>query len=155
MASPCVIIGYGSPIRGDDAVGPLVADQLIEQIQSPSVEVFSRHVLTADLVEDICRARLVIFLDAATDGPVGEVLCRRLRPVAQPSSSMPHSLGPAELLGWVQQLYDRCPEAYLLSVRGETFAFSHYQLTPKVAIAVEPLAAKVRELIAPHCDSPS
>ena len=52
-----VIIGYGSPIRGDDAIGPLVADRLMDELESPSVSVLSRHILTAELIEELTPRR--------------------------------------------------------------------------------------------------
>ena len=66
-----VIIGFGSPIRGDDAFGPLVADKLIEELQYPEVEIFSRHILTAEMAESLRDATLVLFIDASIEGAVG------------------------------------------------------------------------------------
>lgn len=143
-----VIIGYGSPIRGDDAIGPLVADRLMEELESSSVSVHSLHILTAELIEELAGAELVIFLDASTDGPVGEVCCRPLAPVTEAASSMAHSHSPGELLGWLQVLYGRRPEAYLISVRGVSFDYANYQLSPTSAAAVEPMIQCVQELIA-------
>ena len=142
-----VIIGYGSPIRGDDAVGPLVADRLMDELESPAISVLSRHILTAELIDDMIEADLVVFLDAAADGPVGEVCCRKVEPLTEVASSMAHFLGPAELLGWLQVLYDRRPDAYLVSVRGVSFGYSHYELSPTIEAAVEPMMQRVRDLI--------
>ena len=142
-----VIIGYGSPIRGDDAIGPLVADRLMEQLDSPEIAVYSYHVLTAEMIEDLAGAELVVFLDASVDGPVGEVCCRRLESVTEMASSMAHFLSPAELLGWLEALYGRRPEAYLVSVRGVSFDYAHYQLSEPIAAAVEPMIRRVHEII--------
>jgi hydrogenase maturation protease len=142
-----VVIGYGSPIRGDDAIGPLVADQLIDEIDSPTVNVVSRHVLTAELAADLESAELVVFLDAALDGEVGQVHCRRLEPDKSSMHSMQHFLNPRELLAWVEEMYGRVPEAVLVSTRGVSFEFSHYQLTPQVQATMEPMKQAVRRLI--------
>ncbi len=93
------MIGYGSPIRGDDAIGPLVADQLIDEFDSSEVNVISRHVLTAELAADLQSAELVIFLDASTDGDLGEVTCRPLQPDKSSMHSMQHFLNPAGTAG--------------------------------------------------------
>ncbi|MBP8271659.1 MAG: hydrogenase maturation protease, partial [Sphaerotilus sp.] len=75
-----LVIGYGSPIRGDDAIGPLAADALAAGPLPPGLRVLSRHILTAELAEDLAAAETVIFLDAAAQGRPGEVQVRRLEP---------------------------------------------------------------------------
>lgn len=147
MARKALIIGYGSPIRGDDAIGPLVADRLEAEGLPAQVRVISRHILTADLVPDIAASDLVVFLDAAVDGPPGEVQCRPLGPDPTAVSTMAHFLDPRELLAWSQSLYDRLPEAWLVSAAGVSFEFAGYQLTPAAEQAVAPMLEKVRALI--------
>lgn len=143
-----LIIGYGSPIRGDDAIGPLAADTLAAGPLPAGVNVISRHILTAELVEDIVGADRVIFLDATVDGEPGEVRVRSLAPDASAMSTMAHFLDPRELLAWSQALYQHEPEAYLVSAAGAFFEYSNYTLTPTAAAALEPMIERVRELIA-------
>jgi hydrogenase maturation protease len=145
-----VVIGYGSPIRGDDALGPLVADRLIDEFDSQQVQVFSRHILTAELVEPVSSATLVLFLDAAADGPPGQVLCQPLEPDDRQVSTLAHFLDPRELLAWSRALYQYGPPAYLISVRGEEFGYASYQLSPTVAASVDTMLACVRQLIRSH-----
>ncbi len=142
-----VVIGYGSPIRGDDAIGPLVADQLIDELDAVDVNVISRHVLTAELAADLAQAECVIFIDAATDGEIGQVRCRPLVPDKSSMHSMQHFLSPQELLAWVEQMYGRAPRAVLVSTRGVSFDFAHYELTPRVQATVEPMKQQVRRLV--------
>jgi hydrogenase maturation protease len=143
-----LVIGYGSPIRGDDAIGPLAADRLEAEGVPDGVSVVSRHVLTAELVPDIATADLVIFLDAAADGDPGEVRLRPLHPNAQAVSTMAHFLDPRELLAWAEVLYDRRPDAWLVTVSGRAFDYGLYDLSPPVAGALPPLLARIRALIA-------
>jgi hydrogenase maturation protease len=146
-----LVVGYGSPLRGDDAVGPLIADRLMDELPAERVQVRSRHILTPDLVEDVCQASLAIFIDAAVEGPLGEVRCRRITAGPQVTMSMAHFLDPSQLLAWAKQLYGHEPEAYLISIRGANFDFAHFELTPEVAAASETAMAQVRELIDRHC----
>lgn len=148
MSRKALIIGYGSPIRGDDAIGPLVADRLEADGLPEGVTVISRHVLTADLAPEIAESDLVVFLDAAVDGPPGEVRCRPLHPDPTAVSTMAHFLDPRELLAWSQTLYDRLPEAWLVSATGTSFDFAGYALTNAAEQAVAPMVEKVRSLIA-------
>ncbi|AGA91094.1 hydrogenase maturation protease [Thioflavicoccus mobilis 8321] len=146
--SRALVIGYGSPIRGDDAIGPLVAEHLERDGVPAGVTVLARHILTADLVPDICAADLVVFIDATPDGEPGEVHCRPLTPDPTSIAPMAHALDPRELLTWAAALYDHDPRAYLVSTPGHSFDFAHFGLSEPVAGAVEALAARVRELIA-------
>jgi hydrogenase maturation protease len=147
-ARKTLVIGYGSPIRGDDAIGPLVADLLEAEGPPAGVTVISRHILTADLVPDVAANDLVLFLDAAANGEAGEVRCRPLAPDAAAPSSMAHFLDPRELLAWAEALYDRVPVAYLISVAGASFDYARYQLSSPAKAAVGPMLERVRALIA-------
>jgi hydrogenase maturation protease len=149
-ARKTLVIGYGSPIRGDDAIGPLVADLLEAEGPPAGVTVISRHILTADLVPDVAANDLVLFLDAAANGEAGEVRCRPLAPDAAAPSSMAHFLDPRELLAWAEALYDRVPAAYLISVAGASFDYARYQLSSPAKAAVGPMLERVRALIADH-----
>lgn len=142
-----LVIGYGSPIRGDDAIGPLAADRLEAEVLPDGVRVISRHILTADLVPDIIAAQRVIFIDAAAYGEPGEIRCRPLQSDASNMSSMAHFLDPRELLAWADALYDWRPESYLLTVAGADFEFSHFSLSQAVDKALPELLDKVLDLL--------
>jgi hydrogenase maturation protease len=142
-----LVIGYGSPIRGDDAIGPLVADRLCEDGPPEGVAVVSRHILTAELVADLVEHDRVIFLDAAVDGVPGEVRCRELAPDASAMSTMAHFLDPRELLAWCETLYGKVPETFLVSACGASFDYAHYSLTPLAEAAIAPMLEQVRRLI--------
>jgi hydrogenase maturation protease len=143
-----LVIGYGSPIRGDDAIGPLAADALAEDPLPEGVEVLSRHVLTAELAESLAAVDRVIFLDATVDGVPGEVQIRELTPDASAASTMAHFLDPRELLAWTSALYARHPKAYLVSAAGRSFDYAYCELSDAAATALELFLARVRNLIA-------
>jgi len=124
-----LVIGYGSPIRGDDALGPLVADRLAALPLPPEVEVRARHILTAELVADLEQVERVIFLDASIEGEPGEVRCEPLQPDAARLSTMAHFLDPRELLAWCEAISGRAPEAWLLSARGADYGYANYRLS--------------------------
>jgi hydrogenase maturation protease len=143
-----LVVGYGSPIRGDDAIGPLAADRLEAEGVPEGVSVVSRHVLTAELVPDIAAADLVVFLDATLQGDPGEVRLRPLHPDARAVSTMAHFLDPRELLAWAEALYQRRPQAWLVSAAGARFDYGLYELSPALVAAIEPMLMQVRGLIA-------
>lgn len=145
-----VVIGFGSPIRGDDALGPLVADRVAEEICLPQVEVFSRHILTAEMAETLRDATLVVFIDAAVDGPVGEIMERTISPRRDVDDAIAHSVDARGLLAWTEALYGQAPPACLLSTRVVTLQYAHYQLSPQVQATVQPLVRRIRELLDQH-----
>ena len=150
-----LVIGYGSPIRGDDAIGPLAADALAAGPLPPGLRVLSRHVLTAELAEDLASAGRVIFLDAAAQGTPGEVQVQALGPDASALSTMAHFLDPRELLAWCEALYQRVPQAWLVSTAGSSFDYACYHLSPAVQAALPAMLAEVRSLAAAPLPGPA
>lgn len=143
-----LIIGYGSPIRGDDALGPLAADRL-STLDLPSwIEVQSRHILTAELVEDLARVSRVIFIDAAADAPAGEILQRQLFPDPSAPSTMAHFHDPRELLAWCQTLHGHYPESWLISAGGDCWDYANYQLSPAASLALDTVIELTLKLLA-------
>jgi hydrogenase maturation protease len=145
-----LVIGYGSPIRGDDAVGPLAADRLADMALGPGITVLARHILTADLVPDIAAARRVVFIDAAASGRPGEIRRRPLAPNRDALSSMAHFLDPGELLAWTQALCDQVPEAYLVTMTGADFDYAAYELTATAQECIGRLIQQVLDLVLPE-----
>ncbi|NCA69684.1 MAG: hydrogenase maturation protease [Sphingobacteriia bacterium] len=142
-----LIIGYGSPIRGDDAIGPLVAERLRGVALGDQVRIIARHILTAELTADLIDHERAIFLDAALSGTPGEVRCHRLAPARECVSTMAHFLDPRELLAWCETLYGQVPEAYLVTACGDSFDYADYRLSAAGTAAIEPMIAWVQRLI--------
>lgn len=149
-ADRIVVIGYGSPIRGDDAVGPIVADRVRERLSAAHVNVISRHVLTAELAAELQHAARVIFIDALPAGEPGTVSVRPLEPCSDHVGVMAHTLDAPGLLAWVEGLYGRAPEAYLVATVGARFDYANCQLSPVVQQAV----ASMIDHIVVLCQSP-
>ena len=63
-----LVIGYGNTLRGDDGVGPKVAEA-VEALQLPGVRTLVCQQLSPEHAEPISRARVVVFVDAAVDAP--------------------------------------------------------------------------------------
>ena len=149
-----LVIGYGSPIRGDDAVGPLLAERIAEAVEQGAwptgTEVQSRHILTAELVADLHRAERAIFIDAAADGTPGEVRTRRVEPDPSAPSTMAHFHDPRELLAWCEGLYGSAPEAWLVTISGAAWDYGHFDLSPVAQAALQPALEALRALCAPQ-----
>lgn len=138
MPATTLIIGYGSDIRGDDALGPKAAELIECRIKDPSVRVLSRPSLTPELASDVSKADLVVFIDCAMDGPVGEVVRQEIEPQDDATVSMVHFLDPPALLYWAKLLYGRCPRGVQLTTAGCSFNVAD-KLSPQIELMVPKL----------------
>lgn len=115
-----LIIGIGNGLRSDDGVGWHVGSELSRQQSAPDVEVIVVQQLMPEIAEPISRADKVLFVDAVEGGTPGTVSGQRIAPALQ-SRLDSHHLTPASILRLALDLYERCPEAFLLTVVGESF----------------------------------
>lgn len=129
-----VIIGYGNTLRGDDAVGWLAAESLLERFDEPGVTVLLRHQLAPELAETISGYDVALFVDASREGQAGDVRCIEIEPKLT-DSGLTHSASPEALLVLARELYGGAPQAFLISLCGESFALED-RLSPIVAEAM-------------------
>ena len=111
-----LLIGYGNTLRSDDAVGPLVAQE-VEALHLPGMNVLTCHVLTPELAAPISQARKVVFVDATVDNS-REVHFRALTP-ADSSHVMAHTADPRTLLALARDVFGHAPEAWWLTISVE------------------------------------
>lgn len=123
-----LIIGYGNPLRGDDAVGYVAAERL---------DGLARQQLTPELMEPISQAARVIFIDAKAGGEPGAIEERALKP-APAGTAFTHYATPEALLAGAHKLYGRCPPATLITIAGSDFELGH-PLSPPVRQALKKL----------------
>ena len=79
-AGGVLVIGYGNSLRGDDGVGPRVAELAAADPRLAGAVVAAHHQLTPELALDMSAARLVVLVDATTDAAPGVVAVRRVDP---------------------------------------------------------------------------
>ena len=149
-----LIVGYGNPLRGDDALGWEIAGRLVTSIQGEPVEVLALNQLTPELSELISEVELVIFIDASHIGNPGSWTCESVEPNATSSQTLGHHLTPMSLLAYAQTIFKASPRALLVSVAGESFD-CRQELTPAVAAALPAVEQFVREQIAPLTQIPN
>jgi hydrogenase maturation protease len=120
--APVLVLAVGNPSRGDDALGPLLAERL-EAAALPGVEVITEFQLQVENALDLEGRERVIFVDAGvgTDAPF------ELR---EPRKSVPgtdfqyttHALSPEAVLATYMRIKGEAPPlATILCVRGESF----------------------------------
>lgn len=115
-----LVIGYGNTLRGDDGVGPRVAEA-VGGLRLPGVRALICALLTPELADPISRARTVIFVDAAVDAP-DEVQWRKLEP-NETSQIMAHAADPRTMLAIARDVFGQAPEAWWLTIPAVDLSF--------------------------------
>jgi len=155
MKSNTLVIGYGNPDRQDDGVGWHILRNLAQRIgesipddPGASIEVESELVdlmfilqIYPELAETISHYERVCFVDAHTADIPEKISWIELSPEYE-KSPLTHHMSPKTVLSISTTIYDKIPEAVLVSVRGFHFEFER-ELSPKTA----ELAKKATERI--------
>lgn len=122
--APVLVIGYGNPGRGDDALGPALVTELERRLPSrpgwPGVELLMDMQLQVEHSLALEGRELVLFADAnaALELPCALVCVESRRDASYTS----HVLSPAALLhAYGQALRGRPPASFLLALRAERF----------------------------------
>jgi hydrogenase maturation protease len=144
--SGLLVIGYGNPLRGDDGVGPKVAEA-IEELHLPGVDTLSCHQLSPEHAEPVSRARTVIFVDAAVDAP-NDVQLRQLEP-NESSQLMAHAADPRTMLALARDVFGHCPEAWWLTIPAVKLDFGE-NLSPLARQGYEAALKHIRALAGRH-----
>ena len=121
-----LVVGIGNPLRGDDGVGSLLAEQaavLTAAEPGGSVAVRSVQQLTPELAEELAQLEAVLFIDAWPAPAGASPRLIDVSPAGSATGSRPdsHRLEPAALLAVSQALYGRAPAAQLLLVPATAF----------------------------------
>ena len=140
-----LIIGYGNPLRSDDAMGQHIARALEQQLASKNVQVLTAYQLTPELVEPIRHAQRVIFIDARVGEVPGTVVQERIQPVIG-VGTFTHNVTPATLLGAARELYGVTPVGMLISVVGASFDYGS-ELTLQLRVALPRITDRVHAIV--------
>jgi hydrogenase maturation protease len=113
-----LLIGYGNPGRGDDGLGPALADA-VERVGLAGVTVETDYQLAAEHAVAVGEHDAVVFADAAVAGPEPWSFTRVEAKPDLPWST--HGLEPPALLALARHVSSREARAYLLALRGYVF----------------------------------
>jgi hydrogenase maturation protease len=120
MSQPrCLILACGNTLRGDDGVGPWLAEWAEKRFASEAaVRVLSRQQWTPELAEEIARTGSVLFIDCLIDSAPGSVTLVPVEPAASKQGLATHHQGAPELLALTRELYNSLPRNALLLTIG-------------------------------------
>ncbi len=122
--APVLILTYGNPSRGDDALGPALYDLLETHQQKTGelaeVEVLTDFQLQIEHTVDLEQREYVLFVDAsvscAAPFEIHELQAER------DDSFTTHAMSPASVLAVFKQVnHHEPPPAYLLTIRAYEF----------------------------------
>ena len=118
-ATTVLVIGYGNPAREDDALGPAAA-AAIEALGIEGVTVDSDYQLTVEDAAAVAEHDTVVLIDASVEGDKPYTFTRVIPKVVGSLSS--HSVAPEEVVALAEELFRATPDAYILGIRGYSFA---------------------------------
>ncbi len=147
-AKQILVIGFGSTLRGDDALGRVACQRLRTVVDPLRVKIIDQAAPTPELAADVAAASLVIFLDASVKGPAGRPVIQRLHQ-ARHLNAMGHAFDLRAVVDLADRLYGRRPQTYLISCRGQTFDLSDNRLSNEAKAACNLIVQHTLELMGP------
>ena len=144
----CLLLACGNTLRGDDGIGPWLADWARERFsEEPGVRVISRHQWTPELAVDLAAAVTVLFIDCSTKSEPGSVEVIDVPPAPQSQGVGTHQVSAAELLGIARELYGSLPRrAQLLTVGAGSTELSE-EFSEAVLDAIPQARARLEETV--------
>lgn len=135
-----LVIGYGNRLRGDDGVGPAVA----EALKMDGWAAIACHQLLPELAETISRYRRLVLVDACADAPPGEVRWREVESSNPPGGMPIHGFDPAALLAMAARLYGSAPRTSMATIGGEQWDRLD-ELSPQVRRAMDQVCHDIQQ----------
>ena len=114
-----LVVGYGNTLRGDDGVGPMLAETVAEQ-GWPDVRGIALPQLAPELAESLAVARAAIFIDARLGIAPPGVNVTFLVP-GEAESATTHACDPQSMLAIADILFGRAPPVWMVTVTGCDF----------------------------------
>jgi hydrogenase maturation protease len=145
MSKPILVLGYGNPSRGDDALGPLLLDYIEQQLDTSLIEIVTDFQLQIEHALDLQNRELALFVDAS-------VACQTAFDFAElqagkDNSYTSHAMSPAAVLLVYQSVTGLTPPpAFLLSIQGLHFELGE-DLSPEATNNLQQASRYVRQLL--------
>lgn len=123
-----LIIGYGNLLRRDDGLGVYAVEELQNRLKDSRYTFVMAHQLQPEMIEQIIKADVVIFVDADNGSPAGKMkISQSFLDANHEENSIEtlsgtHLVSPEWLLTNGQKFYGRRPIAVLFSMSGADFS---------------------------------
>jgi hydrogenase maturation protease len=146
--SRLVVFAWGNPSRGDDALGPLLAERLaaLPAVREGRIALVEDFQLQVEHAMDLAGCALALFVDAASALETAFAFSE-LAPRLQPTHST-HAIAPESVLAVAAEVLGEAPPpAFLLAVGGESFELGA-PLSARAAANLEAAWRYLGELLA-------
>ncbi len=146
--SKIVVLAWGNPSRGDDALGPAFADRAegIDAGGPHVIEIQTDFQLSPEHATDLVAADTVLFVDASVAAPPPFGFDRVV--ATRDCTFTSHAMSPAALLTAYEDAFGRpAPSAFALAIRGERFELGA-PMTPTAHRHLDAAVAFFRRLLA-------
>ncbi len=117
---PVLIYGYGNPGRLDDGLGPALVER-VSKLGFDFVETDANYQLNIEDAHSIAGRELVIFVDSSIEGGEPFVISRLIP--SRVITFTTHHVDPSSILALCEDLFDECPDAWLMAIRGYSFGY--------------------------------
>lgn len=143
MTAPTLVLSWGNPSRGDDALGPLFTEHFAtlaaRHPEWGEVECLTDFQLQVEHALDLQGRQRVLFVDASLDAPAPFSL-QRIAP-ARDGSFTTHAMSPQSVLAVFAEIDEGAtPPSWLLAIRGDRFELGE----PLSEAAAENLVAALK-----------
>jgi len=149
-----LVIGYGDPTHGDDAIGPQVS-KMIQKLGLENVEVCALEQLRPELSTKLAKVDYAIFVDACQRSEAGvKIKTLEACGLETAGSSVPgegHSWPPCSLLALTQSVYGSYPKSWWVEVAARDFITGHplsHQAKQSIQNAVEEIESLIDQCFA-------
>jgi hydrogenase maturation protease len=139
-----LLIGYGNPIRGDDGLGPAIAD-FFEKKKIAGLTIDSDYQLTVEDSSQVAENDIVIFADASLD--CSEPFSFKPVLAKEGSNISTHSVEPCDVMFLAEKLFSAKTKGYVLGIRGYDFQQFKEDLTEKAKSNLQKAADFIEKII--------
>jgi len=122
-----ILLGYGNPDRGDDGVAWHFLQKLVSKFEAEDVDLLTSDIIriSPELSEAIANYERAIFIDAHTGEIQKDINLQKVEPKYM-SSPFTHHMTPSTVLSLTNSFGGKCPDSWLLSIRGYEFNFERF-----------------------------
>jgi hydrogenase maturation protease len=149
-----LVYGYGNPGRQDDGLGPALVTELevwLAAHPDRRITLDSNYQLNAEDALAVSGHDVVIFVDATQAGEAPYEF-RSLVPEKTIAFST-HAMAPATVLALCEELYDKRPDAWILTIRGHSWELNA-SLTPEASANLAAASEFIKMHLGHLCDIP-
>lgn len=148
-----LVIGYGNPTHGDDAIGSQVTTQ-IQALGLKNVKVCAVEQLTPELSSKLATTDYAIFVHACclttAEVQIKTIDAYGLETGGSSTPGLGHSLPPCSLLALTHSVYGHSPQSWWVKVAGQNFETGHqlsYRANQNIPTAIEQIEVLIDQCI--------